>query len=261
MDEPQFIFVIGCQRSGTTLVGQVLGAHRACLFIDETDGLYPWLEPQLERGWQPRDERWPELIKTADQKYRPAFRRLDQDGRLHPQITHVVLQAPNITYYLPELEERLPRAAYIFVTRDARDIVVSMNKLSSIPMVENQTRRIKSRPELAARFSNETARLGDASVPLHRKRAIVARVKMSLLDDFLGSSLHTLWIRYEDLVCDPDRTGRTLLDHVGLPDDEQVSNHGSVFVGLGSGLTARTRPIDTAGVASFRDRLDPLVRE
>ena len=32
--------VTGCQRSGTTLTGQILGAHPSAFLIDETDELY-----------------------------------------------------------------------------------------------------------------------------------------------------------------------------------------------------------------------------
>ena len=38
----RFVFVIGCQRSGTTLTGQILGAHPNAVLLDEPDGIYPW---------------------------------------------------------------------------------------------------------------------------------------------------------------------------------------------------------------------------
>ena len=41
------IVIAGCQRSGTTLTGQILGAHSQCFLVDESDGLYPWMESEL----------------------------------------------------------------------------------------------------------------------------------------------------------------------------------------------------------------------
>lgn len=43
----KIVVIAGCQRSGTTLVGQVLGAHPKAILIDETDGLYDWFADAL----------------------------------------------------------------------------------------------------------------------------------------------------------------------------------------------------------------------
>lgn len=35
------VAIVGCQRSGTTLTGQIVGAHPQAFLVDEFDGLYP----------------------------------------------------------------------------------------------------------------------------------------------------------------------------------------------------------------------------
>jgi hypothetical protein len=53
-----FILVVGCQRSGTTLMAQIIGAHPLAVMIDENDGLYNWTdalfsEAGLPYTWNP----------------------------------------------------------------------------------------------------------------------------------------------------------------------------------------------------------------
>lgn len=259
MTERRFIFIVGCQRSGTTLIGQILGAHPACLFIDEDDQLYTWLDQTLKGPLAQQDGAWQQLVKKANRKYRADFKRIDQHGDIENHVTHVVLKAPNATYSVNRLREQFPDAAYVFATRDIRDIVCSMDSLSHIPMVDNQLRRITEHPDLCARFSEEVERLRDPMVALHRKRALVAKIKMSLLFDFQDAGLDTLRVPYEDLVQDIERWCRKLTAHVGLPFDAVCMEHEKVFQGLGPGRLRRSRPVDKNSVARWTLRLAPHI--
>ena len=112
------------------------------------------------------------------------------------------------------------RVSIIYLLRDIRDIVASMKKLSHIPMVENQLRRMKSAPDIASRFAREIALLEDPDVAGHIKMATVARAKMSLVDLFEKEGLDVLRLRYEDLVKDPEGACRLMTEHAGMSPSE-----------------------------------------
>ena len=38
------VFLVGCPRSGATMIGTVLGAHRNAYLIDDPDDVYQWTD-------------------------------------------------------------------------------------------------------------------------------------------------------------------------------------------------------------------------
>ena len=64
----QLIVVAGCQRSGTTLTGQILGAHSQTFLIDEPDGLYDWFDSWMDNA-DDQDALFIETILKASKKY------------------------------------------------------------------------------------------------------------------------------------------------------------------------------------------------
>ena len=122
------MIVVGCQRSGTTLVGQILGAHPKAVLLDEEDGLYDWAFEALGK-WKLVKDRVTsdEVCRRASREYARALECFDSPGHLLQHIRFVVLKAPNLTYSWREIS-RLASARVVYVFRDPRAIVASMRR-------------------------------------------------------------------------------------------------------------------------------------
>ncbi len=252
--------VTGCQRSGTTLTGQILGAHPKAFLIDETDELYQWF-----RGYSTNahdaGELWAKASAAADRKYQPSFKRnlagASAAGASTKTLTHLILKAPNLTFEYDVLARLDMPVSIIFPVRDPRSVVVSMSKLSHVPMVENQLSLLRDKPELLVRFAGEIQQLNDPALPAHVKRALIWRIKSVMFRDFQAAGLPTFQFRYEDLVANTAEMCRRMTDHVGLDFDEQILSHEQAYIGFGPGFNERTRPVDNLSLARWSDRLSP----
>ena len=256
----QHVVLIGSQRSGTTLAGQVLGAHPHTLLIDEPDGLYYWAHVYFRKGeCELSQSLFRRCCITARTKYRQPADRVGEDGTLHPSVTHLVLKAPNLTWYPEEVAEYFPGTVAVCLVRDVRDVVVSMREhpivLGRQVLMMTQNRRLLDwRPELVDAVCNPL-------VPDIVKMAIVATTKMVFVEHFRAAGVPVLTIRYEDLVRQPDRVVPALLRHARLPLVSGCLEPSHVLQGEGPGGTVRTRRIDETSVGRWRVKLAPHEEE
>lgn len=250
----QVILIVGCQRSGTTLLGQILGSHPNAVLIDEDDGATPLALALCSSGCLDPDLLRPALLK-ARTKYRDDD-RITAEGDLGHGITHVVLKAPNATYELEALQRLTQPPRLLFAVRDVRDVVASIARLPHIMMVANQVRRIRGNPAAAQRFSSDLERLDKADLAAHVGSAIVWRIKNSYQDQFTSAPLDAMLVRYEEVVGDTELATSRLYQHVGLQSLAHPG-HPDVMRGMGPGLTLRSRPVDSASVQRWQRSLTP----
>jgi len=248
------ILVLGCQRSGTTLMGQILGSHSRAVLLDETDALESWADAWL--GGAPENELQPlfeECCRLAATKYSDPKSRFDDAGRLLPGVRFVVLKAPNLTYRFDALSRLMPNARVVHMLRDIRDVVASVQELSEVPILANQIRLIGATGGLERWFARELAdlRRDDGAVPPHVKMALVARIKMGLADRFSELGFEVVRVRYEDLVRDAGGVVPPLLARLGLEADLACLRHQGELRGKGPGGTRRDRSIDAESVGKW----------
>ncbi len=258
------IVVAGCQRSGTTLVGNILGCHRQALLVDEDNQLYEWVERCLLSG-QDDPEFTESTFAQADEKYKGGHRRIHVvKGRrkLRPEIDTLVLKAPNLTYSFEALSKLPQNVQVVYPVRDPRAVVASMERLSHIDMVGNQVKWMEKSPQIAAMFGDEILKLADPSVPVHVRRAIVWQIKSGLFKAFETAGLNPFVFQYEDLVQDKESVLRKMTSHMGLSFDNKMTRHESFYRGLAPGLTLRARAVDSSSTLKWKNRLGPRqVRE
>jgi len=250
------IIIVGCQRSGTTLLGQLLGSHPRAVLIDENDGLYDWVGGIFSgNGPQHVQSHFHAACAHASGKYVHAEDRFTAAGGLLPQVEYLVMKAPNLTYCPDEIARHFPGASIVYALRDIRDVVASMATLRHIPIVDNQIRLMSASPLVTGAFEPELSLLNDPRVEAHRKRAIVAKVKMSLARHFTRVGLPVLSVRYEDLVADPTGWCDRLTSHLHMPPSDVCLRHHEVMHGLGPGRTERARAVDQGSVAHWTTEL------
>ena len=143
------IFIGGCPRSGTTLLGTVLGAHPLCCPVPEAQ-----FKIELLRGL-PTDPEPAQAFRTLQaaiqsprfQGWKPAEERLPQDGigvvDSYPELigrlaaayaglsgkheaTHWIDGTPSNKNFLPTLLRLFPEARAIHIVRDGRAVAHSV---------------------------------------------------------------------------------------------------------------------------------------
>lgn len=254
----KLVVVAGCQRSGTTLTGQIIGAHPNAFLIDEGEGLYDWFH-STDNDLKVSGEKLSAMLQKADTKYKASHSRLNIDPEnrvsMKENISHLVLKAPNLTYSFSRLAELSIPVSVIYPRRDPRAVVASMTKLSGIDMVGNQCRLIRKNEALAIEFSSELSQIQQAEIPNYIKRAIIWRIKNSLSQKFIDANIPTFNFDYEDLVEDKKTYCSKLADHAGLKPNSSMEEHESVYHGMGPGGTNRTRSIDTKSTFLWKKTL------
>ncbi len=258
--QPRLVIVTGCQRSGTSLVGQIVGAHPQALLLDEDEGMMRWARALLA-GDPRRHLLLPGLLARAAEKYRVGnpriVRRPLRPTALHPDITHLVLKAPNLTYSHAAIARLPGPVKIIHPVRDVRAVVASMDRLRGTDIAANQLRLLRQDPGAAATYAQEIAMLGDPGVAKHLKRALVWRIKSCAHAHFADAGLDPLVFRYEDCVADPRAFAERIATHVGLPSAEAMVGHAEVLQGDGPGALDRERPIDRGSLGKWQQVLTP----
>ncbi len=130
----QPFFIIGTQRSGTTLLFQILDNHRDLFVINEIWHLYPFVQGEhrdlgsLERLLvshlgleQPYLNPQQQVPKDVFDHVELAFEaRLRELGKHRWGIKH-----PRLTYFMEHFRNRFPESQWIFIIRDGRGVVNS----------------------------------------------------------------------------------------------------------------------------------------
>lgn len=248
-----YVIIVGSQRSGTTLTGQILGAHSSTLVIDEDDGLYDWTNALL-RG-QRSHELFSEITANAQRKYTTSYKN---SKRNISNIETLVLKAPNLTYSWADISQTLPNSKIVYLFRSISAVAASIMRLETVPIIHNQTQRILDNSYLRNKYQKELLLLTRGNTPRHVKAAIIALIKMSLSSEFQQSGLDVCQIKYEHLVTSPEKNIQRLLKRLNMPYEEQCTYYQTQYQGYGPGLTSRTRKIDGHSITRWKHSLSSL---
>jgi hypothetical protein len=210
-----FPFIVGCSRSGTTLLRSMLDSHPQLAIPGEShfmskmrrrqrryvvdghlhierfmDDLMrdPWFTRWgISRGSVLKRLRASQVVDLAD-AFRVVFRQYaDAQGKpLYGDKT------PSYVMTMPVIAELLPEARFIHLVRDGRDVALALKEADFGP-----------------------SHVADAA--LHWKLRVTRGLRA-------GEALHgrVLLVRYEDLVQDPQRVLETACAFIGLGFDESM---------------------------------------
>jgi len=241
-------FIVGCQRSGTTLMRLVLESHPRVECLDETRAYAALAGRAAPRGSAGglvgfKIPRWTEQMAN-------------------PRLSDPGLESDAEAFYSGE--------PLLFMLRDVRDTVASMVKLFSgpqggwleqwgIPILESKLKLDSFRE----RFAREVASYELAADRRVAAAALYWTYKTAPLFDYVQRGWPVLPVRYEDLARAPAPTLRRVLRWLGLPWEPAVlhhprAEHGEILSdSLTVGATDPSRPIDAESVASWRRTLSP----
>jgi hypothetical protein len=207
------VFIVGAQRSGTTMLRLMLNAHPSFSVPFETDFLSPLTNKEVPRELQDRTAVESALDALAREKFTAKGQIItDRDAILACPIRSYAdllnaafgeyarargkprwgVKTPSYQTQLDLLHELFPDSRIIHIVRDGRDVLVSRRRI---------------------RWAR-----GSTPQQAHDWRWQV------LLGHKLGRMLgpHYCEIRYEDLVDEPENVLRGICDFVGEPYDDQM---------------------------------------
>jgi hypothetical protein len=225
LHDPASIFIVGCGRSGTTLLGDVLAKHPTVLYRYEPYPRWAAIEPATDcLQLYSRGEHHCLLDASAvTPTARGRFRRLMSP----PTGLALVEKSPINALRLGYLDTITPAARFVHIVRDGTDVA------SSIQLKAAVTRKMAFRPAL-----NDWWGVGGAKWPALRRDGVAAGYYaaevgqlttdaqraayewlLSLREvdawrERLGSRLVEL--RYVDLIDDPRTTIAAVAESVGL---------------------------------------------
>ncbi|AUY09040.1 MULTISPECIES: sulfotransferase family protein [Aeromonas] len=219
------VFVLGMPRSGTTLIEQILAGHSQVHGAGEL-GLIPGVIAGLER-WERRvgsGRHYPDCVDDLDAKVIAGItgNLLKELQEYAPGARHVVDKLPHNFENIGLIKLLFPHARIISVRRDPRDIAISnyftdyVAKHGGMGFAYNLT------------WIGE--QLADHNLLMHHWNQL-----------FPGEILE---VRYEDVLADPEREARRMLDYVGVAWEPQVLNFSEL-----------QRPVKTASVWQVRQPL------
>jgi len=142
------IFIVGCPRSGTTLLQQILSAHEAIAVAPETHFIRRFWLPREKYGDLENETNYRQLIddivaipefpdmgldreafrdraRSIEKNYASVFKLLLQEFALKHGAKIVGEKTPNHLLYMPILQQFFPEARFIHIIRDPRGVVNS----------------------------------------------------------------------------------------------------------------------------------------
>jgi len=237
--DPAPIFVVGMPRSGTTLVEQILAAHRDVHGAGERAALS---QTFAALGGSPGDPSSARRVAALDGGAldRAASRYLTALHALDPSAARVVDKMPGNFLYLGLVGLMLPAAKIIHCARDPRDIGLSIF-----------TFRFHGAHGYAHNLSDLGWYIGEHDrLMAHWKSALPNKI---------------LTVRLNDWVGDLDGTLERVLAHLDLPPDENCARFYESEDRVRTVSRAQVRePINARGLGRWRtyaSELKPLIAE
>jgi hypothetical protein len=226
------IFIVGCQRSGTTLLRLILDAHPR-LSVGPESRFLDDLAKVTGEEWD-RIEPYGFPKSYFHDKFAQLFHDFQMDYAQRRGKARWGDKSPRLTEHVDFLDELFPNCQVIHVIRDGRDVVTSHRERWGYASAYKATAKWQ-------RYIDAARAAGKA----------------------LGPGRFTE-VRYEALVADPEPELRRILDFLGEPWDVAVLHHDTAPHDVTAGYQQRrapaTGPIERGRVGTHRLRLDPVLR-
>lgn len=194
---PSMAFIVGCARSGTSILGELIAAHPSVKYVFEATKVWESIGRRADGSHR---------LTESDASWRVRRRIRRQFARCHGHCepgTVVIEKCPRNTLRIPFLYRVFPQARFIHIIRDGRDVACSL--VPGLASGRWQHLRPPDWQQIEARYEG-VARCAMAW------RSVVEQAMEDLLE------VPHLEVRYEDLVRDPLNTAQAILSFLRLDD-------------------------------------------
>ena len=254
-DRDSWFFIVGCQRSGTTLMRLILECH-SCIQCCDESASYNVISGRNT----PVRERPLLGLKV------PCITEQFADRSLWERLL------------LPEMPNDYRGQRLIFMMRDVRDTVASMMQLRlqrgswlETSLLPSLRLKIAKDDAFRRRYASEIAKLNEARHPNLARAAFYWRYKCEALFHYLQEGFPALLVRYEDLTRQPQLELLRVCGFLQVPWEPGLLSHSTSDHtelkdgGHAIGETDSRRPIDTQSLNRWRavfndDESDEILR-
>jgi len=199
----KLILILGCQRSGTTLLLMLLTAHQKIRGKDEDESGFSFPGTFAFVGALLRGKK-------------------------------VCYKLPTRTHCLDLIMRRFPQATVIWISRDPLSVVSSMKTLS-MHLLRQGTNwlQIGGRGELMRHsvLFPEINNIDFKKIDPISLGAYIWKYKMKAREKFMNSKIKTFSISFEELVDNPKKVLLPILKNTGLNWDKAILNHQKIHKG------------------------------
>jgi hypothetical protein len=259
MNNP-YLFIVGCPRSGTTLIQRMVNAHYQVAITPESH----WIPRFYAKPWALNSEGFvtKKLIRRLLTKAKFARLKLSEDeltmlaGKAkqisYPELVSLIFdlygksqgkplvgdKTPDYVRSIQTLHKLWPSARFVHVIRDGRDVALSMMDWTKV------------HPKPGDFTTWEQDSISTAAVWWELNVQLGRRAGKSL-----GSDLY-YEIRYESLVNHPREETEALCAFLGVPDDDAMLRFHEATAARDPGLEAtRARLPVTSGLRNWRSQM------
>ncbi len=227
-------FILGCGRSGTTILGRLLEQHHLVAYLNEPRRIWE-LDPATDI-WSSRAEDRQGRLRLTDKDVNPkAASRIRRRFAAEVQIrkrTRLVEKLPINCFRVEYVDHTCPGGRFIHIVRDGKDVAASIQVAASGgPWFGHHDYKWR----LLARYADREG-LGDL-VPLCTTDFLKGLLEWRLAVQTARASLATLpparWteLRYEDLVGHPAETCGALERFLDLGADPGMRSFAASSIG------------------------------
>jgi len=209
------VFIIGCGRSGTSILTKSLRVHKEICEFSEANEIwdpkgYPWNKSNLNRPpiWSDPNEYIEKWREYFDESYKRKLKNVFGTFQYISRKKVFLNKSPMNTFRIPDIQDIFPDCKFIHMIRDGRAVTRSWTK--------KQFRAIEDNEEI---FRNRgyyydfdgLLKLISNSWREHIKEVFRQKEKLGL--EKAGKLIE---LRYEDLVENPESTMNEIYDFIGL---------------------------------------------
>lgn len=192
---PPIAFIVGCARSGTSILGELIAAHPSVKYVFEATKVWESIGRRADGSHRltAHDASW-HVRRRIRREFARCYGHCEPGGV-------VVEKCPRNTLRIPFLHRVFPKAKFIHIIRDGRDVACSL-----VPGLASG-RWQHLRPPGWQAIEQEYDGVA--------RCAMAWRVVVEQALEDLGDLSH-IEVRYEDLVRDPAGSAQAILNYLGL---------------------------------------------
>jgi CelD/BcsL family acetyltransferase involved in cellulose biosynthesis len=256
------IFIIGCGRSGTTLLGRLLGMHPSVSYLYEPYNLWAAVDPATDfTRLYSRGEH--HCMLDADSVTPAARRRLRRLMSVPAGLT-LVEKSPVNALRIGYLEAMVPDTRYVHIVRDGVEVARSIEKMASVTLrmvfrqplnewwgvgdakwaaLERDGRAAGYYPDEVGQLTSDAQRGAyEWLVSVREVESWRARLASRLVE-----------LRYQDLTDDPMGTLQKLMESLGLASTDSWIEQVSAEVSSGRTGQSESVTLPPQMCADFND--------